>query len=204
MTRRTLRSVNLSRREQMELDLLLSLVGEQEGDQWQLVNRIGADAAIVDADAETAGQSIVEARRAEEVVITLSQSGGDGEGLCLARPLRSQALVQVLERALQRAAAGGRGEASAYRLRRWPGTDMLRSEWRLTRVCGALGRGPQTMSDIATRTSIEESELRDLLQVLTGAGCVERTAGSARTRERASWTPPSGLFHRLRARLGRA
>ena len=186
----------------MELGLLLPLIGNGDGVEWELDDRTGADAAIVDADADDASDAIAEARRTAEVVITVSETTSVAGDLHLTRPLRSQALVRVL--------AGAEGPSStddgpgAVRLLRWPPTDVLRRDWRLARVCGALGRGPQSVQEIGYRIALDASEVTELITTLAEAGCAEATRGGGRTSVQAAAQPPRGLLARLRARLGRS
>lgn len=213
MTVRRLRPVNLTPREEKELGLLLSLLGDRAGGDWRIEDRAGADAAIVDLDAEGGHEAAAEARRSEGVVIVLSGSPGDEDELRLSRPLRSEALIRVLSGATRETAAqpgagvaepGPVSDEAVYRLRRWPGTELLRREWRYTRVCGALGRGPQSMQTIARRTGIDAAALAELVEALADAGCIERTDGGGDVAPGAGTPPPGGLFGRIRARLGRA
>lgn len=55
---RTLKAINLPERERMELDILLPLLGQRGGAAWKLTEGRHADAAIVDADAETASAAM--------------------------------------------------------------------------------------------------------------------------------------------------
>ena len=205
MTVRTLRAVNLSMRDRMEIGLLLSLLGEHDGTEWQLVDGTRADAAIIDADADSADDAMAEARDAAEVVITVSEAGGGADGLRLARPVRSDALLRVLTSVMERSSDGASDSSEvAYRLLRWPDTQLLRREWRLAKVCGALGRGVQTTTDLCARTGIDTAELQQLIDRLTETGCVDTTTASGRRSSGATPPPSSGLFGRIRARLGRA
>ncbi len=121
------------------------------------------------------------------------------------RPVRSHALLRVLTSVIEHSAgsAPASGE-QAYRLLRWPDTQLLRREWRLAKVCGALGRGAQTMTDLCARTGIDEAALPELIDTLTQAGCLDTTTAAGRRSSGATPAPSSGLFGRIRARLGRA
>ena len=204
MTTRKLRPVNLTARERMELGLLLPLIGTGNDEEWELDDRAGADAAIVDTDADDATAAIAEARRVAQIVITVSETASAAGDLHLTRPLRSQALVRVLAGA--QIPSTEDADFGAVRLLRWPPTDVLRSDWRLARVCGALGRGPQSVEEIAYRIALEASEVAGLLEALAEAGCTEAARNGSRPSGGACATaqPPRGLLARLRARLGRS
>lgn len=203
---RTLKAINLPERERMELGILLSLVGRHDGAAWELTENRRADVAIVDADADAAADAIAEARSVADVVMTISEAD---TGLCelhVTRPLRTKALTDVLAGLERQTARGARSSrtAPAWALKRWPGTETLRHEWRLTRVCGTLARGPQTVAGIAARTGIDETELERLLTLLSDAGCAAPTEAAVRIAETRPNAPPRGLFGRIRARFGRA
>ena len=202
MTTRILRPVNLTARERMELGLLLPLIGSGDDVEWELDDRASADAAIVDADADDATAAIAEARRVARIVITLSETASAAGDLALTRPLRSQALVRVLAGAQIPSAADA--DFGAVRLLRWPPTDVLRNDWRLARVCGALGRGPQSVEEIAYRIALDASEVAGLLKALAEAGCTEAARSNSHSTAGQAPQPPRGLLARLRARLGRS
>ena len=190
----------------MELGLLLPLLGEHTGSEWQLADTGRADAAMVDTDADGAAEAVAVARDAAVAVITVSGGESNGCELHVTRPLRTHSLVRVLAAAARaddasRQPSGPEPDAVAYRLLRWPGTETLRREWRLTRVCGALGRGPQTRTEIAARAGLAESELERLIGLLDEVGCIRRTEPPGRPVEDIHSAPPRGLLGRIRARL---
>ena len=204
---RTLQAVNLPQRERTELSLVLPLLGTQDGTAWELTERAGADAAMVDADAPDGREAMATAREIADVVITLSATAAPAESATLhvRRPLRTETLTAALAQAMQSAPTGAADghDPPAWRLKRWPDTETLRREWRLTRVCGALARGPETVADVATRTGLEQEALEELLAMLEGAGCVERSESVPRRASGPPDSPPRGLFERLRARFSR-
>lgn len=203
---RTLKAINLPERERMELDILLPLLERGGGAAWELTEDRYADAAIVDADAAGASEALAEARGAADVVVTISEVDSGSSEWHVTRPLRTQALTRVLAGVERRpeSTPGADQGAVAWELKRWPGTETLRHEWRLTRVCGALARGPQTPSAIAGRTGIDETELKRLLALLSDAGCAAPSESAVKEPENESHTPSGGLFGRIRARFGRA
>lgn len=209
---RRLRLVNLSARDEMELELLLPLIGGRAGDacHWEAVRAAGADAAIVDVDRADGPEALQLARSSEHYVIAFSVDDSADTEFQLARPLRTENLARVLDtiaQSLDRDTGPASGNedmvtAEGYRLLRWPPTEVLRREWRHTRVCGALSRGPQTLDDLRTRTGIDETELHDLLGALEARECVIPAAISGGRVRRSAAAMPSGLLGRLRARLG--
>lgn len=203
---RTLKSINLPERECMELGILLSLLGPRDGVEWELTEKRHADVAIVDADADAASDAMEEARRVASIVITISDADSEKSEPHIARPLRTKILTELLA-GVEREIGGAvpRDQVTvAWRLKRWPDADTLRREWRLTRVCGTLARGPQTAPGIAARTGMEEAEIEQFLRSLSDAGCAEPTEAAVRISQSSPNPPPRGLFGRLRARFGRA
>ena len=202
---RTLRAVNLPERERIELSLVLPLLGDKEGTQWELTERPGADAAIVDADAKDKQAAMLLAQEEASVVITLSISLAPAESgtVHVRRPLRTQALSVALAQATHAASRSGSGthQQQAWRLKRWPDTATLRGDRRLTVICGALVRGPQSVAEIATRTGIEDGVVNELLELLLKADCVEHCEPSTRGARGTAQSPPRGLLNRLRARF---
>ena len=206
-SRRTLKLVNVPRREQMELELLLSLVESRGGAHWQIVTADAADAVVVDTDQEsTDDQAFEQARATAACVITLGSQRCRDEDLHLQRPVRMEALAAVLHSVPVAEARGTHQDRRgvpyvAYRILRWPPREVLQADWRYTRICGALTGGPQTTESLGTRLALDPQTLRDLLAGLETRGLIEAT--SVTTPTPAGHAPrSSGLFSRLRARLG--
>lgn len=203
---KTLRVVNLPRREAKEVGLLLPLVGAQTGFDWRLTEHSDAHVAMVDLDEENAHQALAEAQAQSAAIITISGQA-QGGGPHIERPLRTQKLVIALKDALLRLGDGPQSPeaiAVAYRLIRWPTTGTLRQDHRLTRVCGALNGGAKPLDAVTSRTGIDPNELVPLLELLTETGCIAATEMPAKVNGHAVDAQRPGLFAKLRARLGRA
>lgn len=203
---KTLRVVNLPRREAKEVGLLLPLVGIQTGTDWRLSEHSGAHVAMVDLDVTDADQAMFEARAKSGVVITISTQTGS-EGIHIERPLRTQKFVVALKDALQRLGDGPRNAEATkvgYRLVRWPTAGTLRRDQRLIRVCGALNSSPKPLDAVASRTSIDPDELVRLLEMLSDAGCITTTELPSEEGKHVAEAEHPGLFAKLRARLGRS
>ena len=208
-SRRTLKLVNVPRREQMELELLLSLVESRGGAHWQIVTADAADAVVVDTDQEsTDDQALEQARATAACVITLGSQRCRDEDLHLQRPVRMEALAAVLHSV---PAAGARdthqpGRSAphvAYRILRWPPRELLQADWRYTRICGALMSGPQTPEALSARLVIDPQTVRDLLANLETQGLVKvKVTTTAMPTQGGHARRSSGLFSRLRERLG--
>jgi hypothetical protein len=114
-------------------------------------------------------------------------------------------------------------DRSTYQLVRWPGSDLLRGKPKYVRMLGFLSNRPLSLTRLMVLSGIDEATCRDLLRVLDQRGLLRRgeaepdnlstlfadtvpsegetavvAAAPARARESAN----SGLFARLRKRLG--
>jgi hypothetical protein len=94
-------------------------------------------------------------------------------------------------------------EGDRYRLAQWPNLTELAHEPEDLRMIALLGRMPLTAAELATASGVPHDSAVALINTLDLMGLLSAVAGAPYSEPLSEPVRPSGLFARLRARLGR-